>query len=209
MLNVSAFGQFLNDPLLGTKIILHQAQPATPGGELIHQQLPSSSSVLTFLLGDLGRPNGATVVSQGLAGADVGEALQQMLGVLPSASFSVGGVTFDASQLQVHYDTATDRLDLTGPSTVTIAGVGTITVNLGAGSTDGLVLTNNAFTSLDMTVTGNLTVGVSRSRIAARPSSQHFVMTGKREVYRGQYCSGGFGARHQRFITTAFPPVST
>jgi hypothetical protein len=178
---VSSIGQFFNDPLLGTKIILHQAQPATPGGEVSHSKLPSSSSVLTSFLGDLGRPNSAAVVSQGLAGADVGQALQRMLGVLPSASFSVGGLTFDASELQVSYNTATDRLELTGPSTITVPGLGTITVDLGAGATDGLVLTNNAFTSLDMTVTGDLTVGgltIHSDGLRLAYQSQHFVMTG-------------------------------
>ena len=86
----------------------------------------------------------------------------QSLNMTVTSSLVVGGVTFDTSGLIVTYDRRRRRareVTITGDSDFTVAGVGTVDVDFGGPGTQGLVITNGALSSLNMTVTSNLSVG--------------------------------------------------
>ena len=151
----SAVGQFLNSegnllPSLAGKVILDNVQVA-------HENIPSNGKALTDMLSEFGQDS--TGVAQGLPALNPGFALESVLSILASASFSRDGVTFNAKNLQVAYDTNTSVYTLTGPSSLTVPKLGTVTVQLGGGTTQGLVLTKDNFTSLNATVSGTLNIG--------------------------------------------------
>jgi autotransporter-associated beta strand protein len=154
---LSTIGQFSQaDP----KVVLQKLTTDSDGKPtVIHAKIPSYSTALAEMLSDLDQPNSSTLISQGLSTSNTSELAQRALSLVPYASFSWFGLTFDASQLQLSYNPDTDVYDLTGPSSLTIPNVGTIDVTLGGGTTHGLVLTGTEFTSLDMTVTSDLTIG--------------------------------------------------
>jgi hypothetical protein len=124
-----------------------------------HEDIPSNSTALANMLSQFGQPDSSAVIAQAPPNLDPGAILQRVLSILPSASFSWHGLTFEAGQLQVQYDNQTDVFTLTGPSSLTVPGIGAITIALGGGSTGGLVVTGDNFTSLDATIFGDLTIG--------------------------------------------------
>jgi len=153
----SAAGQFLNSDgtllqSLTGKVILDQIQ-------VPHEDLPSDSKALADMLTEFGQNPGSAVIAQGGENLNPGAILERVLSLLPKASFSWHGITFDASQLQVAYNNQTDVFTLTGPSSLTVPGIGTINIDLGSGSTAGLVVTGYTFTSFEATISGNLTIG--------------------------------------------------
>src|SRR5262249_42896741 len=48
--DTSTVGQFLGLPLVGTKVILDELQPSSPGGSVIHSQVPANSTALANML---------------------------------------------------------------------------------------------------------------------------------------------------------------
>src|SRR5207247_2560490 len=74
-----------------------------------------------------------------------------------NANFTVGGATFQATGLEFTYNTAASQFTLAGSLSVIIANIGVLTVTFGHGTTPGLLITNGALTTLDMTVNANFT----------------------------------------------------
>jgi hypothetical protein len=75
------------------------------------------------------------------------------------SNLTVGSVTFMTSGLEFQYVAATQTFSLAGTATATITGLGTVNVTFGYDSNPGLVITNDALTSIDMTLDSNITVG--------------------------------------------------
>ncbi|MFN6051396.1 MAG: hypothetical protein ACK47R_11245, partial [Planctomycetia bacterium] len=69
-----------------------------------------------------------------------------------SGALSLGGMTLGSSQMVVSYTTSSQTLSVTGSSSATVSGLGTMTVGLGSGTTQGLVVTNGAFVGFGATV---------------------------------------------------------
>ena len=177
----STVGQFsATDP----KVVLEELkQDGNGSSSVIHSKIPSYSTALGDMLGDLGAQDSSALISQGLATFNATGLADSALSLIPGPSFNFFGLTFDASQLHLAYDSDTNVYELTGPSSLTIPDIGTIDVNLGGGSTQGLVLTGSEFTSLDMTVTSNLTIGGLNFQaddlvLSYQASTGTFVMTG-------------------------------
>ena len=177
----STIGQFsATDP----KVVLEElTQDGNGSTSVIHSKIPTYSTALGDMLGDLGQPDSSALISQGLSNFNATGLADSALSLIPGPSFNFFGLTFDASQLHLAYDSDTNVYELTGPSSLTIPDIGTIDVNLGGGSTHGLVLTGSEFTSLDMTVTSNLTIGGLEFQaddlvLSYQASTGTFVMTG-------------------------------
>ena len=68
-----------------------------------------------------------------------------------SGSFSLAGATFDASNLQVAYTSLTQTFTITGDTSITAGSLGTLSLDLGGGSTQGVVITDDKLISLDAT----------------------------------------------------------
>src|SRR5581483_3602628 len=113
---------------------------------------------LAHMLGQFGQDSSGVVTTGQVGAIETGAILERVLSVLPSASFSWHGVTFDASGLKVGFDSGSSIFTLSGPSSLTIPKLGTINVQLGGASTQGLVITDDNFTSLDATISGNLNI---------------------------------------------------
>ena len=75
------------------------------------------------------------------------------------SNISVGSVTFQTTGLEFTYVTSTATFTLAGSAGLSVAGIGSLTVTFGHGSSPGLVITNGALVSLDMTVDSSITVG--------------------------------------------------
>src|SRR5262249_1063813 len=136
------------------KVILDNVQVA-------HEVIPSNAKALTDMLNEFGQNSSGIVTNQG--GLNYAFALETALSLFAGNSFSRDGVTFDASQLQAAYANHS-RISIytpTGPSSLTVPHLGTITVQLGSQtpSTQGLVITGDNFTSLNATVSGTLNIG--------------------------------------------------
>ncbi|MEI8194872.1 MAG: MBG domain-containing protein, partial [Phycisphaerae bacterium] len=113
------------------------------------------------LQGALALPVGLTVAVDGANDVDISPTGVSLTGVSTALAgqIVVGGVTLNTAQLTAQYAAMNNTFTLTGAANATIGGLGTLSVQLGGGTTQGLVITNGSLTSLDATVTSNLTVG--------------------------------------------------
>ena len=75
-----------------------------------------------------------------------------------NSTFTVAGVTLTAQDLDFSYTAANSQFGLSGAASVAVTNLGTLSVTFGHGTTPGLVVTNGALTSLDMTVNSTFTV---------------------------------------------------
>jgi hypothetical protein len=112
------------------------------------------------LQGSLALPDGLTVAVNGTNFVDIDSSQISLTGISASltGSLTVGGVSFDLSQLTVGYSTQNNEFTVTGDSSVTVTDLAGLEVDFGGDSTAGLVITNGSLTSLDTTVTSNFTV---------------------------------------------------
>jgi hypothetical protein len=92
--------------------------------------------------------NGANYVQINSNGID----LTGVTATVGSGPLQLGGMTLGSSEMVVSYVTSTQTLSVTGTSSATVSGLGTMNVGLGAGTTQGLVVTNGAFVSFAATV---------------------------------------------------------
>jgi hypothetical protein len=76
-----------------------------------------------------------------------------------NSNLSLAGSTFRTVGLNITANTITNTFTMKGNTSLNVPGVGSISVGFGCGSTTGLVVTNGQLTSLNATVTGNLSVG--------------------------------------------------
>ena len=102
----------------------------------------------------------------------------------------LGGMTLGSSQLVVSYATSTQTLSVTGSSSASVSGLGTMNVGLGAGTTQGLVVTNGAFVGFAATVDINTQIAggtfTSSSTMTYSNSANTFTVTGSAtEVFGG------------------------
>lgn len=75
-----------------------------------------------------------------------------------TSDVTLGGLTLQAKSLKFGYVDATQTYTMTGDASVAFKG-NTLNVTLGGTGTTGLVITNGALTSLDTTVTSDVTLG--------------------------------------------------
>ncbi|RLS85826.1 MAG: hypothetical protein DWI07_00145, partial [Planctomycetota bacterium] len=75
-----------------------------------------------------------------------------------NGNLSVGSVSFATNNLTFSVNTVTDTFSLTGGSSFTATGLGNVNVYFGGNGSSGLVISNGAMTSLNMTVSSNLSV---------------------------------------------------
>ena len=137
------------------------------------------------LQGSVALPYGLTVAVNGTNFVDIDSSGISLTGISASltGSFMVSGVSFDISQLTVGYSTPNNVFTITGDSTVTVTDLAGLEVDFGGGSTAGLVVTNGSLTSLDTTVTSNISVaGVTFNttglEFAYTASTGQFSLTG-------------------------------
>ena len=116
----------------------------------------------------------------------------ESLNMTLTASLAVGGVTFATNGLIVTDDVSATNpeVTITGTSSFTVGSVGTVKVDFGGPGTQGLVITNDALASLNMTVTSSLTVGglmfqTSGLLITEDVGASMFTMTGDASVSIG------------------------
>jgi hypothetical protein len=76
-----------------------------------------------------------------------------------TSSLSVGGLSFSTNNLKFLYNASPSYFAMRGLASVTVPSVGSLSVGFGSGTTNGLVVTNGSFTSLDMSVNSNLNIG--------------------------------------------------
>ena len=76
-----------------------------------------------------------------------------------NGSFTLAGVTFNASQLQVAYTAASQTFAITGQTSITAGKLGTVSLDLGGGSTQGVVITDGVLTGLNTTASLDATLG--------------------------------------------------
>ncbi len=114
-------------------------------------QLQGAVSLLGMTLG----VNGANHVNISSSGVD----LTGLDATVKDGSLHLGSLTFTTSGLHVAYTDATSTINLTGTSSVAVTGMGTLSVGLGSGSTQGLVVQHGAVSSFDATLNGGFTVG--------------------------------------------------
>ena len=186
----STIGQFLDSPLLNSKVFLQQILPATPGGSVLHAMIPSNATAEDEVLGDLGQQSGSTLISQGLSTFEPGYVLENILSLLPNKVLSYDGLTFDASNLSVAYQTTGNIFTLTGESSLTIPELGTIDIDL-SGPGNGLVMTNDQFTSFGATLTtndlsvGGLSIHSDGLELSYQAATGDFVITGQADFELG------------------------
>ena len=107
------------------------------------------------LLGMTIAVNGSNDVNISSSGVD----LTGLDATVNGGSLHLGALNFTTSGLQVAYTKATSTINVTGSSSVAVTGLGTLSVDLGGGSTQGLVVQNGAVSSFDATVNGGFTIG--------------------------------------------------
>ena len=122
-------------------------------------QLNSSGPEIQ-LQGSIALPIGVTVAVNNGNDVNISRSGVSLTGVSASlsGSFSLAGATFDASQLQVAYTPASQTFAITGQSSIIAGKLGTIGLDLGGGSTQGVVITNGALSSLDATASLDATL---------------------------------------------------
>jgi hypothetical protein len=123
-------------------------------------QLNSSGPEIQ-LQGSIALPIGLTVAVNGMNDVNISASGISLTGVSAalSGSFSVAGATFSASQLQVDYTPSNQEFAITGESSITAGKLGTISLDLGGGSTQGVVITDGVLTGLNATAALNSTLG--------------------------------------------------
>jgi lipopolysaccharide export system protein LptC len=75
-----------------------------------------------------------------------------------NSDVTIAGVTITTKNLEFKYAAATSQYSLLGTATAAVNKLGTVGVTFGYGTSPGMVVTNGALTSLDMTLTSNVTV---------------------------------------------------
>ncbi|QEL19615.1 Calx-beta domain-containing protein [Limnoglobus roseus] len=75
------------------------------------------------------------------------------------SNLTVGGVAFAAKGLEFTYAAATDQFALAGTVGLTVGGIGNLSVTFGNASGPGLVVADGSLTSLNLAVTGDVTIG--------------------------------------------------
>ena len=105
-------------------------------------------------------PIGLTVAVNGSNDVNISKSGVSLTGVTAtlSGSFSLAGATFDASQLQVAYTSASQTFAITGETSITAGKLGKVSVDLGGGSTQGVVITDGELISLDATASLDATL---------------------------------------------------
>jgi hypothetical protein len=108
-------------------------------------------------------------------------------------NITVGALTFTTNGLEFTYTASTNEFTIAGSAGVNVANIGSLTVTFGHDGNPGLVITNGALVSLDLTVNSNFTVGgltftIQDMDFAYTSSSNTFTMTGSASV------SIGFGS---------------
>ena len=144
----------------------------------------------------LGSP--ATSTTPATKGLVISNGTIQSLDMVVKSDLTVAGLKFKTNGLRITENTTASTLTLTGNTSFSDSELGTVSVNFGgttASSTSakgvtnpsvttaGLVIKNNALTSLDMTVTSSITVGgvsfaTSGMRFTDVASTGVFTMTG-------------------------------
>ena len=76
-----------------------------------------------------------------------------------TSSLTVGGLNFSTNNLTFLYNASPSFFAMRGLTSVTVPSVGSLSVGFGSGTSNGLVVTSGALTSLDMTVNSNLNIG--------------------------------------------------
>jgi hypothetical protein len=132
----------------------------------------------------------AVGVTFGNPGLVVADGFVQQVRLALAGDLTVGGLTFSAGGLPVTYTDSTQTYTVTGDATVTVVGQPhpqSLTVVLGGGDTQGLVITNGALTNFDMTYQGNLMLQTLEVQagdpadpltIAYTPGSGEYTLTG-------------------------------
>ena len=113
------------------------------------------------LQGSIALPIGLTVAVNGNNDVDISSSGVSLTGVTATlnGSFTLAGVTFNASQLQVAYTAASQTFAITGQTSITAGKLGTVSLDLGGGSTQGVVITDGVLTGLDATASLDATLG--------------------------------------------------
>ncbi len=113
------------------------------------------------LQGSIALPIGLTVAVNGSNDVDISSSGVSLTGVTATlnGSFTLAGVTFNASQLQVAYTAASQTFAITGQTSITAGEFGTVSLDLGGGSTQGVVITDGVLTGLDATASLDATLG--------------------------------------------------
>ena len=76
-----------------------------------------------------------------------------------NSNLTVAGSTFQATGLNITGNTTTNAFTMKGNASLAMPSIGAVSIGFGCGSTSGLVVTNGVLTTLNATVTGNLSVG--------------------------------------------------
>ena len=127
-------------------------------------QLVNSPSLAVHLQGSVALPGvaGLTVAVNGSNSVQIDSSGNVVLtgvdATVSDVSATVGGVDFSAKELTVGYATTNNTFTLTGSTSFTV-GSTTFSADWGGGSTDGLKFSSGSLQSLNMTVTGDFTVG--------------------------------------------------
>lgn len=113
---------------------------------------------------------------------------------LPTVSFTAGGVSFAASNLNIHYSSTNTEFDLSGSAVIKVGGQG-VSLTLGSASTPGVSIVNGSLTSVNGTVTtpsldlGAVKIdmnGLSVSYLAASGSTpEEIAITGRATLHAG------------------------
>ncbi len=149
------------------------------------------------LQGSVALLDGLTVAVNGNNFVDIGSSGSSLTGISASlgGSLTVGGVSFNVSDLEVQYAAENNVFTVTGDSAVNVVGVAGLNVDFGGGSTAGLVITNGSLTSLDTTVNTQFAVeGVAftASDLDFSYTGGTFTLTGGASVQIGNTTGDGF-----------------
>jgi streptogramin lyase len=100
-----------------------------------------------------------------------------------NSNITAGAVTFSTTGLEFTYTASSNQFALTGSTSASVAKLGTLNLTFGHGTNPGLVITNGALTSLDLTLNSNITVGAvtfstTGLEFAYTAASRQFALTG-------------------------------